>query len=300
MKTESRSETRPNRVEETAPAKVNLILSVGARRADGYHELVSLMETVSLCDKLTFEADDSVLPGIKLSILGKYRVPKDPSNLVIRAAEAFFAAAGTRFGVYVLLEKNIPTEAGLGGGSADAAATLRALNRMAGSPLSSAKLCEIASTLGADVPFCLFGGTAICRGIGDVIEPVSNPARRFYTVVMGSDRVSTAGAYRALDEQSVSSDVHPARPTVEEILSLARGGAVRLLNDFESVVFSAHPVIAERKRRLLSLGATDALMSGSGAAVFGLFSDPESASRAASAFGDADAFVVESVRQYYS
>ena len=172
MKTENRSESRPVRVEERAPAKVNLILSVGARRADGYHELTSLMETVSLCDKLTVTADDTLLPEIKLSICGNYSVPEDPSNLVIRAAEAYFAATGTRFGVSVSLEKNVPTEAGLGGGSADAAATLRALNRMAGNPLSSDKLREIASTLGADVPFCLFGGTAICRGIGDVIEPI--------------------------------------------------------------------------------------------------------------------------------
>ena len=299
MKTESRSDRRPDRVEEIAPAKVNLILSVGNRRADGYHELVSLMETVSLCDKLTFEADGSLLPGIKLSILGKYRVPEDPSNLVIRAAEAFFDAVGTRFGVSILLEKNIPTEAGLGGGSANAAATLRALNRMADNPLSSDKLREIAATLGADVPFCLFGGTAICRGIGDLIEPVSAPTIRTYTVVMGSDRVSTAGAYRALDENA-GNCVLSVRPTEDALRSLARGESIPLQNDFEAVVFPAHPAIAETKARLLSHGATDALMSGSGAAVFGLFEDEEKAARAARAFGDADVFVCRTVPRYYA
>ena len=103
MKTESRFEKRPKRVDERAPAKVNLILSVGARRPDGYHELASLMETVSLCDHLTFAADDTLLPEIKLSICGRYRAPEDPTNLVIRASEAYFAAIRTRFGVAVTL-----------------------------------------------------------------------------------------------------------------------------------------------------------------------------------------------------
>ena len=298
MKTENRSESRPIRVDELAAAKVNLFLSVGKRRADGYHEITSLMETVSLCDKLTFTADDSLLPKIKLSILGKYPVPKDPSNLVIRAAEAYFEATGARFGVSVSLEKNIPTEAGLGGGSADAAATLRALNRMSPRPLSSGELREIAASLGADVPFCLCGGTAICRGIGDLIEPVPDSLHRFYTVVMGQDRVSTAAAYRSLDEKNGSADAVSSPLPNDELLLLARGGATSLHNDFESVVFPDHPAIAEYKTRLLSLGATDALMSGSGAAVFGLFADPASASRAAAAFPDADAFAVESVGRY--
>ena len=299
MKTESRSDTRPVRVEEIAPAKVNLFLSVGGKREDGYHEIVSLMETVSLCDKLTVQIEKNVLPEIKLSVSGKYYVPKDPSNLVIRAAETFFATIGKRFSLSVSLQKNIPTEAGLGGGSADAAAMLRALNRLAGNPLTPEDLRRLAVSLGADVAFCLFGGTAVCTGIGDRIQPIADPARRFYTVLMGADRVSTPAAYRALDEERSRNNNAGKLSATSELAALSRGANVPLLNDFESAVFPAHPGIAELKARLLSLGASDALMSGSGAAVFGLFPDAASAVRAASAVSDADAFAVRTVGRYY-
>ena len=259
MKTASRFEPARRTVEEIAPAKVNLILSVGKKREDGYHDLLTLMETVSLCDKLTFQVENEILPEIKLSICGKYPVPEDPSNLVIRAAEAFFARIGRRFSLSVRLEKNIPTEAGLGGGSADAAATLRALNRIAGDPISSDELRDLAATLGADVPFCLFGGTSICRGIGEIMETIDRPARRFYAVVMGKDHVSTSGAYRALDEYRANNADDIQIPSETELHTLAAGGNVPLANDFEAAVFPDRPAIAERKARLLSLGAKDAL-----------------------------------------
>ncbi|MBP5349302.1 MAG: 4-(cytidine 5'-diphospho)-2-C-methyl-D-erythritol kinase, partial [Clostridia bacterium] len=151
-------------VMEIAPAKVNLTLSVGQKRADGYHDIVTLMETVSLSDKLSVRAEKTLLPGIKLSISGDYPVPEDPTNLVVRAAEAFFNALGKRFSVSISLAKNIPTQAGLGGGSADAAATLRALNRLVDEPLSSDRLALVAAGLGSDVAVSLFGGTAIWSG----------------------------------------------------------------------------------------------------------------------------------------
>ena len=286
-------------VEEIAPAKVNLILSVGKKRPDGYHDLLTLMETVSLFDKLTVKVENGVLPEIKLSVSGKYKVPEDPSNLVVRAAEAFFARVGRRYSLSIRLEKFIPTEAGLGGGSADAAATLRALNLIAGTPLTSDELRVLAATLGADVAFCLFGGTAVCRGIGDRIEPVDAPAMRHYAVVMGNERVSTPGAYRALDQFRTNNAGEICIPTENDLISLARGDDVPLANDFEAVVFHDCPSIAERKARLLSLGAKDALMTGSGAAVFGVFPNASSAERAAAAFSDADAFAVESVGRYY-
>ena len=286
-------------VTEIAPAKVNLTLSVGRKRADGYHDIVTLMETVSLCDKLTVSIGKALLPEIKLSISGKYTVPEDPSNLVVRAAEAYFDAYGERFPILISLAKNIPTEAGLGGGSADAAATLRALNRMVDRPLSADRLALVAATLGSDVAFCLFGGTAICSGHGELIDPVSDPAHRFYTVVMGKDRVSTPAAYRALDDlREKQNDALPERSRAE-LKALARGESVALFNDFESSVFPDHPGIKERKARLISLGAKDALMSGSGAAVFGVFSDLVSAEKAASAFDSDDAFAVSTVARYY-
>ena len=270
MKTEIRSDRRVEEVVEYAPAKVNLTLSVGERRPDGYHDLVSLMETVSLCDRLTVRVENAILPGIKLQISGKYPVPNDATNLVVRAGEAFFFRTNERFGLSVSLEKNIPTEAGLGGGSADAAAMLRAMNRLSDHPLSTSELSSLAAGLGADVAFCLYGGTSVCRGIGDRIQPIFAPAHRFYVVVMGEDRVSTAAAYAALDE---SRRLFPVtdRSTDDCSVAIARGDMIALFNDFESVVFPDHPGIAAIKARLISLGASDAVMTGSGAAVFGIF-----------------------------
>lgn len=281
-------------VKEFASAKVNLALSVGKKRSDGYHEILSLMETVSLCDELTVRIENGLLPEIKLSIIGNYSIPKDSSNLVVRAAEAFFAASGKHFPISVSLLKRIPTEAGLGGGSADAAATLRALNRLSPRPLTSSVLSSIAAKLGADVAFCLFGGTAVCSGIGEIIEPIADPAHRYYVVVMGSDRVSTPAAFRALDCARSTGEA-PGFPGKEMLLSLARGKGIKLFNDFEAVVFPDHPGIAAIKERLLLLGASDALMTGSGAAVFGIFPDADSAGRAAASINDADAFDVSTV-----
>lgn len=281
-------------VKESAPAKVNLALSVGGKRQDGYHEILTLMETVSLCDELTVRVENGLLPEIKLSVFGDYPVSEDPSNLVVRAAETFFASSGDRFPISVTLLKRIPTEAGLGGGSADAAAALRALNRLAPRPLSPSVLSEIAVKLGADVAFCLFGGTAICSGIGETIEPVADPAPRHYVVVMGRDRVSTPAAYRALDSLRKGGQTS-AFPPKDRFVSIARGEGTALFNDFESVVFPEHPGIAAIKERLLSLGAIDALMTGSGAAVFGIFSDFRRAEAAAASFFDAAAFAVSSI-----
>lgn len=300
MKTENRYEPVVDEVVEYAPAKVNLTLSVGSCRRDGYHDLVSLMETVSLFDRLTVRVENKVLPEIKLHISGTIPVPKDPSNLVVRAAEAYFARSNARFSISVSLEKNVPTEAGLGGGSADAAAMLRALNRLSDHPLSQSDLTSVAAGIGADVAFCLCGGTAICRGIGDRVEPIDDPAHRFYVVVMGDDRVSTSHAYRALDLQRETNGVTAPGSNGADLYAIAHGVNVRLFNDFESVVFPDHPGIARMKDRLLSLGATSALMTGSGAAVFGLFPDAGSASSAAAKISDADAFTVESVGRYYS
>ena len=281
-------------VKEFAPAKVNLALSVGEKRPDGYHRILSLMETVSLFDELTVRIENGSLPRIKLSISGNYSVPEDPSNLVVRAAEAFFAASGERFQISLSLLKRIPTEAGLGGGSADAAATLRALNALARKPLSPTVLSSVAATLGADVAFCLSGGTAVCSGIGEIIEPINHPAPRHYVVVMGSDRVSTPAAYRALDAARAAGQTC-AFPPKDRLVSIARGERIALFNDFEAVVFPDHPAIAAIKDRLLSLGASAALMTGSGAAVFGIFPDAAAAKSAAASFDGVDAFAVSSV-----
>ena len=253
------------------------------------------MQTVSVYDELTVEVGKRLLPGIKLSISGDFKVPEDGSNLVCRAAEAFFAATGCEIPLSVSLIKRIPTEAGLGGGSADAAAMLRALNRLFDSPLSDERLLSIASKIGADVAFCLFGGTAICSGIGDRMTQVSDPALRHYVIIKGDASVSTPAAYRALD--AIRGDSVPAFPDVSLHYDAARGNDARLYNDFESAVFPDHPSVSELKNKLLGLGASAALMTGSGAAVFGIFPDQASAGFALQKVG-VPGFVAETVGRY--
>ena len=183
---------------EPAYAKVNLSLDVVGRRADGYHLLSMVCQTVSLCDTLTFVRK----PGAPLSVRVEQapEIPSGPENLVYRAAERFFAAAGEDDrGVEITIEKHIPAQAGLGGGSADAAAALRGLCRLYGKRLSKETLDAIALAVGADVPFCLCGGTALAEGIGERLTPLKALPRCLFVVVKPPFGVSTKEAYQKID-----------------------------------------------------------------------------------------------------
>lgn len=286
---------------EAAYAKVNLFLGVTEKRSDGFHEISSVMHSLSLCDRLTVGIESSVLPEIRLRVFPKSNIPEDQRNLVWRAAAAFLERVRIPLSVDLTLEKIIPSEAGLGGGSSDAAATLRALNRLLGAPLSTDELLQLAASLGSDVPFCLLGGTALCTGRGERIVPISEPLSLYAVVCKGSEAVSTPKAYRALDllysdfsDPSLvpmqSADGMAELCRRRDPLSVAKG----LYNVFESVVYPSCPEAMAQRDRLLSLGADGALLSGSGSAVFGLFSDLERARKAAERL-DGFAFVAESV-----
>lgn len=268
---------------QKAFAKINLSLDVVGRRADGYHELVSVMQTISLCDTLRFEKK----AGNGISFSANCDLPSNENNLIFRAAEAYFAAAHTRFGLHVELDKKIPMKAGLGGGSADAAATLRALNELNGDLFSTDQLCEIGARIGADVPFCVLGGTRLCRGIGEKMQEIPNALRPFVVVVMGTEGISTPQAFADIDRkcgdfEGTSEAAQEKHKAIADCLKNGKTHTVSgvIYNLFEEVVLPIRPRVAEIKRVLQDAGAFAAQMSGSGPAVFGLFEKEAQAQKA--------------------
>lgn len=258
-----------------APAKLNLRLKVTGRRADGYHELVSLMVPVTLFDTLELEWASS--SEVTLSCQG-YPLPADDTNLVMRAARAFQAKSGVREGLSVRLVKRIPVAAGLGGGSSDAAATLMALNGLCGKSLSDADLHTLATQLGADVPFFLEGRPSLARGIGEVLEPLEGWKGSWYVVVTPPLQVSTRWVYGQYRLKELTRDEYHY---IKSMLSAKPQAIGRILeNDLETITSARFPIIDRIKQRLLEVGAAGALMSGSGPSVFGVFDNEEQAARA--------------------
>ena len=274
------------RVYERAYAKINLYLDVTGREADGFHSLRSVMQTVGLYDAVTVEATPAAEPTVSLSVKGRYRVPVGEGNLCHRAALAYMEAAASPMRVHIYLDKHIPVAAGLGGGSADAAAVLRALNRITGRRLAASRLLSLAAALGSDVPFCLLGHTRLCEGRGERMQ-VLTPCPAIPTVIVPSpERVSTPAAYGALDAAFGDFAAPAEHGDLTAMLSAlsarsAAGVASSLYNIFESVILPTCPAATEHRERLLALGADAALMSGSGPTVFGFFADRARAEAAA-------------------
>jgi 4-diphosphocytidyl-2-C-methyl-D-erythritol kinase len=248
-----------------APAKLNIRLKVTGRRPDGYHELVSIMVPVSLFDHLELER----VPWNRVNLVCQgISVPNDEENLVYRAVKAFFSKSGLNPGLSIRLIKNIPVAAGLGGGSSDAACTLKALNEMWSNLLTSQELAELAVRLGADVPFFLHCRPCIARGIGEILEPIEKWPQFWYVIVNPPIRISTAWVYGNLklklttDEDDSIINILEGRPfQLSDILE----------NDLDTVTTTHFPVINSIKKALLDAGAEGALMSGSGPSVFGIF-----------------------------
>lgn len=270
-----------------APAKVNLFLRIVGRRADGYHLLDSVMAPVSLYDEIevTAEVRDMRRSHIRVTCDAP-AIPADRSNLAHRAAALICQTASLRARIAISLHKQIPAGAGLGGGSSDAAAVLTALNRLFDLKFTPDRLGRLAVQLGADVPFFLAGGAARVRGIGEIVARLPQLPRRWLTLVVPRFSVSTVWAYREFDRLT------PAAPADTEAAWAPSFEAGRwpnpsaFVNDLEHAVLPAHPVLAEQKDRLRSLGARAALMSGSGSAVFGVFTNRAAAARAADALSD--------------
>jgi 4-diphosphocytidyl-2-C-methyl-D-erythritol kinase len=259
-----------------APAKINLFLKVLNRRPDGYHEIESLMQKIDLFDTLHLSRQGE---AISLSCPDT-ALPEDQENLVYRAAQAFFSATGVKAGVKIILEKNIPVAAGLGGGSSDAAAAVIGLNTLFNANLDREQLIDIARPLGADVPFFVQDcSAAMATGIGDCIQQVEPIKRVSIVLVNPGFGVSTKWVYENFPltsgsntyilarGQKVTKNFHVAVPSLYEEFG----------NDLEVVTISRYPGIEDIKKELKKAGAATSLMSGSGPTVFGLFLSEEDA-----------------------
>ena len=260
-------------------AKINLHLEVLGKRSDGFHDLCTIFQTVSLHDTLTFEECDNVR-----LICNDARIPTDDSNLIMKAAAILKKKKQIGAGVSIHLEKRIPSPGGLGGGSSNAAAALIGLVKLWDVEISPAELLDIAGEIGSDVPFFLYGGTAMGTGRGTEISQIDDFDGKFILIVTPDVDVSTREAFAGIEQ---------ARQPVLRGASLTTGGAESILddcrfddgsidlyhaalrNDFETTVFATHPEIGIVKHALLDLGAKQAMMSGSGASVFGIFDKEE-------------------------
>lgn len=260
-------------ITRNAYAKINLALEVLGKRADGFHEVSMVMQSVSLHDTLVLTLENTEIS----LVCDQPSLPCDRSNLAYRAAELLRQECGVTMGVHICLTKRIPMAAGLAGGSSDAAAVLRGLNSLWGLALSPCELEGLAARLGSDVPFCLWGGTAMATGRGEILEPL--PAFAGYGVVLANPplQVSTAWVYGNFQKQSQprSTDIKTLRRAIAQKDFLAVAG--QLFNDLESVTIPAHPEIAVMKEKLAEAGAAGVLMSGSGPTVFALTPDLHSA-----------------------
>jgi 4-diphosphocytidyl-2-C-methyl-D-erythritol kinase len=279
------------RVAILAPAKVNLVLRIVGRRADGYHLLESLMVPISLCDELEIRAAAVGGPRSSVScrVSGPAKIPGGPTNLASRAARRVMDELGVSALVGIHLRKRIPAGAGLGGGSSDAAAVLTVLPGLLGRRLSRRRLRMIAAELGADVAFFLDCRPAWATGIGEILEPIPSFPRLDLVVVVPRRRVATAWAYaNALPRLGELTTRKRGRSRARGLRAGAKSLSFRVSNDFEHGVSAAVPDVARLRRRLEALGASAVVMSGSGSAVVGIFASRAEAEQAAGMFRSPD------------
>lgn len=267
-------------IQVEAPAKLNLTLDVTGKRTDGYHDMRMVMQSVSLCDRLTLRTEPG--EGLALTTDAGF-LPVDRSNLAVSAALALREATGVDWRKLTIeLEKHIPVCAGTAGGSSDAAAVLRGLNDLLSLGLTRQELAKIGEKVGSDVPYCVMGGTALCTGRGEVVEPLTALPPCYLVLAKPAFPISTPQLFSELDRTKVR-----LRPDTEGVVdALSRGDlkgvAQRLYNVFEAVLPEGKKAqVEELKRLLLEKGALGACMSGTGPTVFGLFDSREAAQEAA-------------------
>ncbi len=258
-------------------AKINLFLEVCEKRPDNYHNIDSVMHTVSLADIVTVEKHCEII------LSNTKGLPNDKTNLAYKAAKAFFDYTGIIGGAKIHIEKNIPISAGLAGGSTDAAAVLKALNIIYDTKIKEDNLCKIGAKLGADVPFCIKGGCYITKGIGDEFTKCNSLPSCFIVISKCGEGMSTPFAYGEIDKlrEQTNNTIKTSSNTIE---ALASGNistiSENLYNIFEKVVIPYRPKVTEQKEIMTDSGAVCTMMSGSGPSVFGLFETREKAENA--------------------
>lgn len=264
------------RIYEKAPAKINLSLDVLHKRDDGYHEVEMIMTMVDLADRI--EMQELPRDTIMISSQAGY-IPLDEKNLAFQAAKLIKERYDVKQGVYIHLDKKIPVAAGLAGGSSDAAATLRGLNRLWKLGISEDKLMKLGSELGSDVPFCVTGGTAVARGRGERLEVIGSPPQCWVVLAKPPINVSTSEVYGKLNAKEIRK--HPSTPAMLQAIRERNFDAMcaNLGNVLEDVTLKLHPEVQHIKDCMQKLGADGVLMSGSGPTVFGLVAKEAKVSR---------------------
>ena len=262
-----------------ARAKINLGLDVCRRLENGYHEVKMVMQTVDIYDELEFKKRND--PDIILSVNSRDYLGDLENNLIFKAAKLMREWYNISQGIEIKLKKNIPVAAGMAGGSTDAAATMLAINEMFELGLSKEELMERAVSLGADIPFCILGGTALAQGIGEKLISLPAPPKASLLVVKPPIMVPTKWVYENLhlDELEKHPDIDGMIDALKE--GNLRGITERMENVMESVTEQAYPIITDIKKMMLGNGALNAVMSGSGPSIFGVFLDEETANTAA-------------------
>lgn len=265
-----------DRITRKAYAKINLGLDVIRRRPDGYHEVKMIMQSVGIYDILTFQKADR--EGIRIS-LDHAELPCDQHNLIYKAAQLIMDAYGIKNGVEITLNKNIPIAAGMAGGSTDAAAVFHGLNELFGLGMSLQDMKEMGVKIGADVPYCIMGGTALSEGIGEILTPLSAPPDAHLLIAKPDINVSTKFVYENLHADTLTD--HPDIDGMVKALNEGnlKGITDRMGNVLETVTVKEYPIIDRIKKEMLGGGAENALMSGSGPTVFGIYKEKKAAEK---------------------
>lgn len=265
-----------NEYQLKAYAKINLGLDVVRRLENGYHEVKMVMQTVGIYDELTFRRKES---GITITT-DSGELPTNEDNLIYKAAKLLMERYHVQEGVSIHLQKNIPIAAGMAGGSTDAAATLKGINALFELGCTQEELKEIGVKIGADVPYCVMGGTALAEGIGEKLTALTSAPACFVLVAKPDINVSTKYVYEHLDATGV--EKHPDIDGMVQAIEAGdlQGVLNRMENVLESVTIVAHPIIDTIKTRMRELGALNSMMSGSGPTVFGIFDNKENAEKA--------------------
>ncbi|WP_010293835.1 4-(cytidine 5'-diphospho)-2-C-methyl-D-erythritol kinase [Clostridium senegalense] len=252
-----------------AYGKINIALDVVGKREDGYHLLKMIMQTVDIYDELEFEKCDK---NITINCNKKY-LPVDENNLVYKAIKLFMEKYNISSGVKVNIVKNIPVAAGMAGGSADAAATLKAMRNMFKKDVTDGELMELGLKIGADVPYCIVGGTALCEGVGEVVTKLKPFKNKILVVVKPNFGVSTKDVYKALEINKIHK-----HPETEKLITAMKQENIKYVsknmrNVLENVTIKKHLLIKQLKEEMMRNGALGSMMSGSGPTVFGFFED---------------------------
>jgi 4-diphosphocytidyl-2-C-methyl-D-erythritol kinase len=270
-----------NTITEKAYAKLNISLDVSKAREDGYHDMVMVMQTVSLCDELSITLDQT---GVVRAEVDLRYIPRDDRNLAVKAAKLYFAKTGREgTGAVIRMKKRIPVGAGMAGGSSDAAAVIRALSRNFGQELKKDEMMALAEQTGSDVAFCVLGGTALAEGRGEILTPLRDMPDCTIVICKPDYSISTPELFRAIDREKLR--VHPDTAGILEAIREGNLAQIcrRMYNVFEDVPDRRMKIIGGIKTKLINKGAEGAVMTGTGSAVFGIFTDENTAKKACSA-----------------